>query len=45
MRKRLATATAGSILAAIFLIAPIGTASAGGGGCFHGTAPTVGNGT
>jgi plastocyanin len=44
MVKRVATMVAGSMVVAILALAPAGIAAAGGG-CFHGTPPSVGEGT
>jgi hypothetical protein len=42
MRKRLTKAVAGSMLAGTLVVGGAGMASAGGGGCFHETPPSVG---
>jgi plastocyanin len=45
MRKRLAKVMAGSMLAGALVLGGAGIARAGGGGCFHETPPSVGEGT
>jgi plastocyanin len=45
MRKQVAKVAAGSMLAGTLVWGGAGMASAGGGGCFHETPPSVGEGT
>jgi plastocyanin len=45
MRERMAKVMAGSMVAASLVLGGAGVASAGGGGCFHETGPSTGEGT
>ena len=45
MRRQIAKVMAGSMVAVSLVFGGVGIASAGGGGCFHETAPSTGEGT